>query len=168
MPPFDRVMFSERQRFRQWWLWSLILIAPGISVWAVIQQVVIGFPFGDNPVPDYLLMTLLIVVGGGLPLFMYTAGLDTEVGDSGLSVRFRPFHFRPLHFYFCSIATAERQTYSPLKDYGGWGIRYGGNGKAYNVSGNKGVLLQFKDGRTLLIGSQRDEELSLAINSRLR
>ena len=161
-------MFSEQQRFRQWWLWSLILIAPGISVWAVIQQVVIGFPFGDNPAPDYLLMTLLIVVGGGLPLFMYTAGLDTEVGDSGLYLRFRPFHFRRLRFDFSSIVIVEPHTYSPLKDYGGWGIRYGGNGKAYNVSGNKGVLLKFEDGRTLLIGSQRHEELSLAIKARLR
>ncbi|NLK25486.1 MAG: hypothetical protein GX307_02790 [Euryarchaeota archaeon] len=36
-------------------------------------------------------------------------------------------------------------------------------GKAYNVSGNRGVLLKLKDGNSLLIGSQRAEELDAAI-----
>jgi hypothetical protein len=39
-------------------------------------------------------------------------------------------------------------------EYGGWGIKYGKMGKAYNVSGNRGVQLEFTDGKRLLIGSQ--------------
>ena len=38
-------------------------------------------------------------------------------------------------------------------------------GKAYNVSGNKGVLLTFGTGKTLMIGSQRPEELAAAIRA---
>jgi hypothetical protein len=56
------------------------------------------------------------------------------------------------------------QTYRPIRDYGGWGIRYGRGGKAYNVSGNRGVMLELSDGQKLLIGSQRPEELANAIN----
>jgi TATA-box binding protein (TBP) (component of TFIID and TFIIIB) len=52
-----------------------------------------------------------------------------------------------------------------LLEYGGWGIKYGRKGKAYNVSGNRGVQLVFKDGKQLLIGSQRAEELAEAISS---
>ena len=159
--------YFERQRFRQWWLWMLVLIGPAISVWAIFQQLVMGSPFGNNPAPDYVLVVLVVIVGGGLPLFMYSTGLDTEVRDCGTCIRFRPFHRKWVVFGFESIQKAEASTYNPLKDYGGWGIRYGRKGKAYNVSGNKGVLLTLRDGKNVLIGSKNHEVLCSAINERL-
>ncbi|MBK9224473.1 MAG: hypothetical protein IPO23_07190 [Flavobacterium sp.] len=52
--------------------------------------------------------------------------------------------------------------YSPLMEYGGWGLRLGlfGNGKAFNVSGDKGLQLEFTDNKKLLIGTNRPEELT--------
>ena len=38
-------------------------------------------------------------------------------------------------------------------------------GIAYNVRGNKGVQLEFNDGKKVLIGSQRAKELEKAIRS---
>ncbi len=142
----------------------LVLIGPAISVWAIFQQLVMGSPFGNNPAPDYVLVVLVVIVGGGFPLFMYSTGLDTEVRDCGVRIRFRPFHRKWVVFGFESIQKAEASTYSPLKDYGGWGIRYGRKGKAYNVSGNKGVLLTLRDGKNVLIGSKNHEVLCSAIN----
>ncbi|GIS68544.1 MAG: hypothetical protein CM1200mP8_1020 [Chloroflexota bacterium] len=52
-------------------------------------------------------------------------------------------------------------------DYGGWGIRYGKNGKAYNVSGDRGVLLTFKNGSRVMIGSGEVDSLNSAINENL-
>jgi hypothetical protein len=98
---------------------------------------------------------------------MYTMGLDTQVRESGIFVRFWPFHRKWVVFGFESIQKAEASTYSPLKDYGGWGIRYGRKGKAYNVSGNKGVLLTLRDGKNVLIGSKNHEVLCSAINGRV-
>ena len=94
---------------------------------------------------------------------MYTMGLDTQVRESGVFIRFWPFHRKWVVFGFDSIQKAEASTYSPLKDYGGWGIRYGSRGKAYNVSGNKGVLLTLADGKNVLIGSKNHEVLCSAI-----
>jgi hypothetical protein len=48
---------------------------------------------------------------------------------------------------------------------GGWGLRFGAKGKAYNVSGNRGVLLTFEGDKTLLIGSLRADELAQAIRA---
>ena len=145
----------------------LVLIGPSVSVWSMFQQLVMGSPFGNNPAPDYILVILVVIVGGGLPLFMYSTGLDTEVRDCGVRIRFRPFHRKWVVFDFESIQKAEVSTYSPLKDYGGWGIRYGRKGKAYNVSGNKGVLLTLRDGKNVLIGSKNHEVLCSAINGRV-
>lgn len=34
------------QRFRQWWVWLLVLIAPAVCLWAAIQQLILGDPWG--------------------------------------------------------------------------------------------------------------------------
>ena len=65
------------------------------------------------------------------------------------------------------IRCATAVTYSPLWDYGGWGIRCGRKGIAYNVSGDRGVQLELERGRPILIGSQRAEELARAIEERM-
>ena len=55
--------------------------------------------------------------------------------------------------------------YSPIGEFGGWGIKYGfgGAGKVYNVSGNQGLQLVYHDGSKLLIGSKRPEEIQKII-----
>ena len=57
------------------------------------------------------------------------------------------------------------RTYSPMREYGGWGIRFGKSGKAYNIKGDEGLQLVFKNGKRLLIGSQKSQELAQAVDS---
>jgi hypothetical protein len=39
-------------------------------------------------------------------------------------------------------------------------VRYGPEGKAFNVSGDRGVLLELKNGEKILIGSHQPEQLA--------
>jgi hypothetical protein len=55
-------------------------------------------------------------------------------------------------------------TCHPITEYGGWGIRWTLRGKAYNVSGRRGVRLDYENGKHLLIGSTRADELATAIH----
>jgi hypothetical protein len=57
------------------------------------------------------------------------------------------------------------RTYKPLSEYGGWGIKYGRSGWAYNIIGDQGVQLELDNGKRILIGSQHAEELEQAINT---
>lgn len=50
-------------------------------------------------------------------------------------------------FPFETIRNYEIKTYNPIRDYGGWGIRYGSKVKTYTVAGNKGLLFEFIDGK---------------------
>ena len=52
--------------------------------------------------------------------------------------------------------------YSPIAEYGGWGLRGGffGKGSALNVSGNKGLQLELKNNKKILIGTNKPKELS--------
>ena len=61
------------------------------------------------------------------------------------------------------LKTYEVRTYSALREYGGWGIRWGLNGKAYNVGGNRGVQLELSNGELILIGSRKPDEFAEAL-----
>ena len=140
---------------------------PRILPLALFEQIVMNSPVGNNPANGLVLIILALIFGIGLPLLMYTIGLDPQVRESGVFIRFWPFQRKWVVFGFDSIQKAGTITYSLLRDYGGWGIRYGRKGKAYNVSGNKGVLLTLADGKNVLIGSKNHEVLCSAINERL-
>ncbi|MCK4412249.1 MAG: hypothetical protein KAY32_01765 [Candidatus Eisenbacteria sp.] len=159
------VTFREVQRFRQPWLWALVLTTPAILLYAIVQQLVFGRPFGNNPSSDELLIAMGILLGAGLPLLFLSARLVTEVRAEGLHLRFHPFHRAGRRIAPEEIVSCEARSYSAIREYGGWGIRSGLHGKAYNVHGDQGVQLILRDGTRLLVGSQRAEELAAQINA---
>jgi hypothetical protein len=60
---------------------------------------------------------------------------------------------------------ARAVAYQPLLEYGGWGIRLGRRGWAYTISGNRGVQIALKDGKSFLLGSQREIEMEAILRS---
>ena len=160
-------LYREVQRFRQVWVWALVLFIALFTIYGLVQQLILGKPFGTNPAPDAVLVVITVVFGLIFPLFFHTVNLTTEVYDDGLYIRFYPFHLSFHKIAPDDIKGFEARTYSPIREYGGWGIRYGSRGKAYNVSGNRGLQLELSDGKRLLIGSQRPEELAEVLGSAL-
>ena len=76
-------------------------------------------------------------------------------------------HLKEIFIAWDQLDECYLRTYSPLGEYGGWGIKYGlgGAGKVYNVSGNQGLQLVFKDGARLLIGTKKPQELQRGARS---
>ena len=142
----------------------------GFFAWAMVEQLVRGRPVGNQPMPDLMLLIvgpLFMLLMAGLLWLMAAARLVTEVRNDGIYIRFVPFH-RDFHgFLWEEIESFEVRTYRPVLEYGGWGIRFGSGGRAYNVSGNRGLQLSLARWRPehVLIGSQRPEELAMAIES---
>jgi hypothetical protein len=64
-----------------------------------------------------------------------------EVKNDGIYYRFYPVQLTFRHIGWNELRCVKPVTYRPLAEYGGWGIRYGRNGIAYNVSGAEGVRL---------------------------
>ncbi len=154
-----KALFTEEQRFRQKWIWLLLGLVAAISWVMFIQQIMFGSPTGNHPAPDLFVWLTLVLFGVGLPWLLYSLKLVTRLEPSQLVIRFRPLLTRKI--LLRDIASCEERTYRPLREYGGWGIRYSArHGRAYNVSGNRGVQLELIDGKKILIGSQRAEELA--------
>ena len=143
------VHFREEQRFRQWWLW-LILLVPMLSAW--LAGSARGRLWGLAPF--------------ALLAWFWFLRLITEVHDDSVQVQFIPM-WRKRVIGCREIRSAQARTYSPIREYGGWGLRWGPGRMAYNVSGDRGVLLELADGKSVMIVSQRPEELEAAIRTRL-
>lgn len=157
----NEILFTERQRFRQWWLWFILLGINGLFLFGVIKQVVGGEPYGDKPMSNTgLIITTALTVF--LTFLFVSFRLETIIRKDGIYVRFFPFHLKFRHYAWETLTKCYVRQYAPIAEYGGWGLRYGfmGKGKALNVSGNKGLQLEFTDNKKLLIGTNKPDELT--------
>ncbi len=160
------VIFREVQKFASWLHW---VVAPSMAV-AVVFGMFALRQESLQPPPRTTQIVALIILGILLPIAIAVLfsllKLETEVRTNGLYVRFFPFHINFKTFTAEDLSEHYARTYRPILEYGGWGIRCGWRGgRAYNVSGNQGVQLVLKDGKRLLIGSQRADELAEALSS---
>jgi Family of unknown function (DUF6141) len=156
------IIFREVQYFRQWWVWLLVIAVVALAWWAFIVQIIKGVPFGDRPAPDAVVWIIAILIGMALPLLFLTIRMITEVRKDRIRIRYIPLYTRIVKPG--EIKTFEACRFRPIRDYGGWGIRWAGSrGMAYIISGNEGVRLELTDGKKLMIGSQKAEELASAI-----
>lgn len=156
--------FHEVQRFRQVWIWAL-LAPPVIVAWfGFIQQIVFGIPFGTKPGPDLALWLVWLLVGIGVPVLFWKAKLEIRVHDDRLNYHWFPILNRSVPL--SDIKSATARTYRPIREYGGWGLRYGGKKKgwAYNIRGDRGVFIECHDGKCFLLGSEEADKLADAIN----
>jgi hypothetical protein len=151
------LLYREVQRLQQWLFWVPIAIAAVVIWWAFFKQVVFGGAVGREPIPDWLAWVLAMVFGIGLPALGWAMRLITQVHPGLLWVRLSPF--RGIRIPADEIESAFTREYSAIREFGGWGVRTGRSGRAYNAYGNKGVQLVLTDGSRVLIGSQRPDDL---------
>jgi len=161
------MIYKEKQKFTQPLIWvGLIfsgMITIGIFSLGYYIQIIRGQKFGNNPMSDNALIISLILVIflflSVLLLFGF-ANLTTVIDKRGIGYRFFPFHFKFHRIDWEMIEKFDVITYKPIREYGGWGIRLGKAGTAYNVSGDKGLKLKLNSGKNILIGTQKQTELT--------
>lgn len=107
---------------------------------------------------------LCFILGGStafVVLLLATLHMRTTVSRDGVTVTMFYVYDTTIPADRITAATAEE--YAPLGEFGGWGLRFGADGRAYNMRGDEGVRLTLSDGKKVLIGSQRPQELEAAI-----
>jgi hypothetical protein len=154
--------FREVQRLRQWWVWLLVYGAATLTWYGFVQQIVLGQPFGTNPAPDWVMWLIWLTFGFGFPVFFHTLRLVVEVGHDRIRIRYVPLLTRTISFE--EIESHAVRTYKPIRECGGWGIRWWGRQRrAYSVSGDQGVELKLHSGERVMVGSQKPEQLAQAL-----
>jgi hypothetical protein len=130
----------------------------------VFTQIINGHTFGEKPASNSQLL-----IGAALSLlisiFVLSFRLDTQIKTDGIYVRLFPLQLSYRFFSWKSLLKCYVRKYNAIAEYGGWGLRLGlfGKGRAYNISGDEGLQLEFTNGKKLLIGTQKPQELTEVI-----
>lgn len=156
-------IFKEEQKFTQ--LFAVIIHTLNLGIlalmtYAVIQQIILGKPFGDKPAPDVVLILLFILVLA-ITLFLFSIKLKTRIDETGIHYQFFLYHRSFKTIPWKDVNRVYVRKYSPITEYGGWGLKgsfFTGSNRAVNISGNIGIQIEFKDGTRTLVGTQKETE----------
>ena len=130
------------------------------------QQIVLRRPFGKEPGSDWFMWLIWLLFGIGLPVVLRLLTLIVEVWPDRIVIRYVPLTTREIPL--ADIRRCEARIYRPVWEYGGWGIKgWSRRRMSYSVRGGQGVQLELRDGRTVMIGSQRAEDLARTITTGL-
>ena len=158
-----RIFYSEQQRFNQ--SFTLLIIVPVLAItsYQIFEIVADNTRTITNEELIGLIIAFVLTIGVGL--LLYNMRLMVQIDDEKIHVRFRPFVNRTI--YWTDVEQAYIIRYKPIMDYGGWGIRRRFGKIAYSVAGKDGLQLKLKDGKQILIGTQKPEEVKLLLKKRL-
>jgi hypothetical protein len=158
-------VFKEQQRFTQTWLIVLLAISVIIPIVIIINEYL-----DENTTMSS--NEFILTLGGILVsvTFIFFFQLKTRIDEFGIHYQFFPFHLSMKTIHWKEINTATVRTYDPIGEYGGWGIKGGlfwdkSKGKCMNISGDIGIQLVFKDGKKILIGTQKKEEATQVLKT---
>jgi hypothetical protein len=158
-------VFKEQQRFTQTWLIVLLAISVIIPIVIIINEYL-----DENTTMSS--NEFILTLGGILVsvTFIFFFQLKTRIDEFGIHYQFFPFHLSMKTIHWKEINTATVRTYDPIGEFGGWGIKGGlfwdkSKGKCMNISGDIGIQLVFKDGKKILIGTQKKEEATQVLKT---
>ncbi len=164
-----RAVYEERSGW-PWWVHTLILLTSVAAVIPLIQLAAgnIGAEPGATPV---WAAALSMLVGIGIPTGVYSlmGQLRTSITEEHIDIRWGYLEVIKKKIPHGDVEKAETVTYSPLAEFGGWGIRVGGKQKkAWTVRGNRALLLHLRDGTKFYLGSEKPERMLQWLTSVVR
>ncbi|MCY1719180.1 hypothetical protein OU798_02435 [Prolixibacteraceae bacterium Z1-6] len=162
----EKVLFKEEQRFTQWWLWLIL----GAALLAIVIPLAneLSAQSWDTSSEDF---SRLILYGSLAVLFIVTvlivmvlSRLKTKITYDGIFITFPPLKRKTYRIKVQEIERFEIRKYRAKREYGGYGFRNRRkSGQAYTISGNMGLQLYFKNGKKLLIGTQKKQAIEFAM-----
>ncbi len=160
-------IFTEEQRFAQLWLYIVLIVSFIAPMMLTFKEFV-----NDDNKDDGALVTLIVVIGSMALVygFIFSLKLRTRIDEIGIQFRFIPFHFKNRTIGWEEIEKGYIRNYDAISDFGGWGMKGGrlwrkSKGVAYNVKGNIGLQLELKNGKKILIGTQKQEEMKRVLQT---
>ena len=160
----EKVLFYEKQRLTQWWLWVLVVVAQLIPMFINFRKLYLA---GLTGKPEILFSTVgiwLLVFVLSL-LLIYSIKLETKITEQGVYVRMFPLGFSFKFYPFSNMLAYYVRKYHPVREYGGWGYKGRHNNRSLSIRGDRGLQLEFPNGNKLLIGTQRHQELLEVLKS---
>ena len=135
----DQPQYSEKSGFPAWIFWAIASIPITIFLYERIAHPIDSEPF------DWFGLVILGAVG----LFIFAIKLIVTVNAEGITYKYPPFHNKPNLLRWENIKSIELLRINPLKEFGGWGLRYGKLGTAYTTRGRFILRIEKTEGQPI-------------------
>ncbi len=144
----------EVQRFNQVWLWIILIFASLVPFFLhFYERLSADTAEGGEILSPSLIFTFVFFLA--LMVFFRIMHLKTRINSSGIHWTYYPFFKKKVTWK--EVEKAKVLNYGFV---GGWGIRiWTSYGTVYNIRGNKGLALELKSGKRMVVGTQKEQEL---------
>ncbi len=102
------LLFAETQKFKQWWIWVILIGINGTILFGIYQQLFLDQQFGNNPLSDVGLIVTGIFISL-LTIVFLLFKLETQIKEDGIYVRFFPIHIS-FRFYTWESISKHRSS----------------------------------------------------------
>lgn len=156
--------FEEQQHLKLWWLYLLV------GVDAIIVLSIVLFDKGGMSFTDlkavYFAPLWAVILPFAIIYLIQQNVLTLRINQEGIYYRYFPFKARLKHLKWDEIAKAHITKYDAFGDYGGYGVKirlwFKFDDEAYILNDkDRGLQLEFKNGKKLLFSSNRIDEMEL-------
>jgi hypothetical protein len=153
-------LFSETQKMQRSWFWVI-----GLDL--LVVTIILIFVL-SNAVHNFLEILPPIIIICFAFLFVTWIFIKSQlvviVDTEGIKYRYPVFKPKWQIISKETISNYTLKTYDAFFDYGGWGIKKTKkNGMCVTIQGNTGLLVELKNGKQILIGTQNKEGIEWAM-----
>lgn len=159
----DRPVYTERTWFPAWvWvvMWGACLLAIGAMGYGALDEHRPGISARNERFAWFIGGASILVLIVPALVTAFLGRLDVEVYPGRVQVAFGPARWIRTSVAYHEIESVEAVTYSPIREFGGWGIRMRPGKTAWTVGGNRAVRLSRTGGRELYVGSRFAQRLA--------
>ena len=158
----NKLTFRETQRFKQWWVWAILIASNGLVLTLLLTQFQ-ALLNGAGDLLEYVVLCIgALVLLAPTVLFLFVR-LDTIIDNERIAVRLYPFHIRYRFYTRQEVAQCSLRKYRPIGEYGGWGLRGSARNRAFNISGDHGIQLVLANGNKVLVGTNAPDEVQAVL-----
>ncbi len=147
--------------------WVFWITLPILSITMLISLVLgmkkEGSHWSDLTLEDSINSDTLpaLVLVGLVGSLLYTIKLTWSLNRKGFYYRYRPFIMKTRFLPREDIESITLEKINPLRDFGGWGLRYSKKyGKAYTTQGNYVLRIRLKSGAIINVTADPNTDLS--------
>ena len=137
----------------------------GVSTASVLAIVFFTEHEGKAGFNDWFFLVGFAIFMVGIYFLGFETSAFTKIDRNGISYKYRPFVWNYKCITWNEIETAEILPIRAVRDFGGWGFRFGGKkGKAIVLSSGYGVVITKTSGKKFTITTQRKLELMRVVD----
>ncbi|MGI0047189.1 MAG: DUF6141 family protein [Nitrosotalea sp.] len=158
------ILYKEALTFSHSLIWLVVLCITFSSVYFAVPQL-FEIASDRSPTMDVIIgSSIFVAVGFILPILLLAIKLRIQVRCDGLYIKIIPF--KPS---YQKISLSGLQNCEPYeqreKEKNKLGLMHAISKKAYSLGGKRGIMLEFKNGETILVESKRPEKIIEAIKT---